>query len=66
MGLEMGTFPSVFHVGGYTGWTFPAVGKEIQYRHIDIPGCICAVDLMLPELAFPITRKISTCISNVH
>lgn len=65
VGLEIGTFPSVFHVRGNTGWTFPAVGKETQHRHIDIPGCICAVDLMLPELAFPITGKISTCTSKL-
>lgn len=60
--LKLVTFPRVSHVRGNARWSFPAVNKDTQHRHIDTPGCICAVDLM--HLAFPIAGKILT--SNKH
>lgn len=35
MAVELVTsFPRVSHVRGNAGWSFPAVGKETQHRHI--------------------------------
>jgi len=63
--LELVTFPRVSHVRGNAEWSFPAVGKETQCKQVGTAGCICAVGLMLPQLAIHITGKISTCASNI-